>query len=310
MTKEEFQQLFDIGNSQMDMGLFKKAYETFTRIIEKQSDCSMGYEYRALASIQLQNTQDAIEDTKKAIFFNQDNHNAYFNLSSIYFDMEDYQLSLIYIEKAIQISKRQNIYYLSCLCETLLKLKNYEISHDICFEILESEDINDDLFNYALDYLSEIYWYTKEYQKALDIELKIIEKTQKIDVKNYLNVGFFHALLENTKEARENLENGLLLLKNRNYQDAEERINHSYLLNNLGYVDYLENKFEIGIQKIKESLELNSANSYAYKNLGLIYLKLNKKDLAKSNFEMALDLGFEELYGDELNILMQKNDLF
>jgi Tfp pilus assembly protein PilF len=60
---------------------------------------------------------------------------------------------------------------------------------------------------------------------------------------------------------------------------------------------------------IEKSLELDGKNSYAYKNLALYYIEMKNTTKALTSLNKAKDLGFKELYGNEVDeLLHQIND--
>jgi hypothetical protein len=54
------------------------------------------------------------------------------------------------------------------------------------------------------------------------------------------------------------------------------------------------------------SLELMPKNSYAYKNLALISFDLGKKEEGCQYIEKALELGFTNMFGSEMEELKQE----
>jgi Flp pilus assembly protein TadD len=54
---------------------------------------------------------------------------------------------------------------------------------------------------------------------------------------------------------------------------------------------------------IYHSLMLDSTNSYAYKNLGLLSIELKQKDSACFYLQKATAKGFRKLYGNEVDSL-------
>jgi tetratricopeptide (TPR) repeat protein len=76
--------------------------------------------------------------------------------------------------------------------------------------------------------------------------------------------------------------------------------------NNLGYFYYKSGDHQKGIRSIERSLELKPFNSYAFRNLALIYTDLEEYDKACQHAERAIELGFERLYGDEIIGIREK----
>lgn len=61
------------------------------------------------------------------------------------------------------------------------------------------------------------------------------------------------------------------------------------------------------LEDINNSISILPANSYAFKNRGLVYLAMKRKEEACTDFMKALSLGFEKYYGEEVNKLIKAN---
>lgn len=79
--------------------------------------------------------------------------------------------------------------------------------------------------------------------------------------------------------------------------------NNSFAYSNRGYSKYKLNRFSDAIDDIEKSIQLDPENSYAYKNLALVYIALDKLELACSNLSKASSLGYSKQYGDEVEKL-------
>ena len=74
----------------------------------------------------------------------------------------------------------------------------------------------------------------------------------------------------------------------------------AYYLNNRGYTRLMLGDTKGALKDIQRSLRINKANSYAYRNLGLTYQAMDRKDDACDAFENAIAYGFTERFGDEV----------
>lgn len=140
-----------------------------------------------------------------------------------------------------------------------------------------------------------------------------LEKLVKLTDKDILTRGILHSFAKNSSDAintyndvlrrdRKNvaaLNNiGFELIKKGEYPVAEHALLRAIEIKpgfdnawcNLGELYITQNKLEEGKARIDECLALNSSNADAYKNLGWYYLKLNNAELAKLNFEKAVEL--------------------
>jgi tetratricopeptide (TPR) repeat protein len=80
--------------------------------------------------------------------------------------------------------------------------------------------------------------------------------------------------------------------------------NHAFAYNNRGFAEMELDDYLAAEHDIKKSLNLDSQNSYAYKNLGVLYLKTNKLDSACILFTKSKELGYSRMYGPEVDSLM------
>jgi len=76
--------------------------------------------------------------------------------------------------------------------------------------------------------------------------------------------------------------------------------------NNRGFVKYKMHDFDGALKDINKSLQAYPENSFAYKNRGLVYIAENKMREACIDLHKAVDLGFSEVYGDEVQNLINK----
>jgi Flp pilus assembly protein TadD len=83
----------------------------------------------------------------------------------------------------------------------------------------------------------------------------------------------------------------------------------AYPYNNRGFARMNLDDFEGAERDINKSLELDSLNSYAYKNRGLLYLKTGRSHEACLEFQKARQLGYTEIYDDEVDMLIEQHCL-
>jgi len=80
----------------------------------------------------------------------------------------------------------------------------------------------------------------------------------------------------------------------------------AYAYNNRGYAKYKLNNLDSALADINKSLSLLPENSYALKNRALVYIAMNKIDLACKDLKDADKMAFKSMYGDEVGTLMEK----
>jgi hypothetical protein len=60
------------------------------------------------------------------------------------------------------------------------------------------------------------------------------------------------------------------------------------------------------MEDVNHSLELYPSNSFAYKNRALIFIALKQYNFACDDLKKAISLGFTEMYGGEVQKLLEK----
>jgi tetratricopeptide (TPR) repeat protein len=103
------------------------------------------------------------------------------------------------------------------------------------------------------------------------------------------NAGFLLLGMERYAEAAELFSRGL-----------EKQPDDAYMLNNRGYAKLKAGDNKGALKDVERSIKIHAANSYAYRNLGLIHQAMGEKDKACDAFEQALGRGYTQMYGDDV----------
>lgn len=113
----------------------------------------------------------------------------------------------------------------------------------------------------------------------------------------YVNLGFIYQEDGKHNEA-------IPLFTKAIEMDPDEGISY----NNRAY-SYLQiGEVKKAMKDVKKSIDLYPSNSYAYRNQALIYLEMKgKEDEACESLNKAYQLGFVEMYGDEILELFKKH---
>lgn len=72
--------------------------------------------------------------------------------------------------------------------------------------------------------------------------------------------------------------------------------------NNRGFCKYNLGFYELAKEDVLISLEANSGNALAHRNMGLIEIKLNNKVEGCAALHKAIELGYLDLYGVDINV--------
>lgn len=285
-TEEE---LIKFGVGFLDTNKFIKAIEYFTQAIELNSKNSGTFELRGIAWFQIFNIEQALNDTSKAIELDIKNHRAWFNKGEILKYKKEYTEAEFCFSQADKLYPDSN-FYLTGLIQTSKALKKYHQTIEFCNRILK-ERPSDAI---SLSYRGKSYAALLNYPSAIKDFLKLIEIGKKTAT-NYNNLGFWYSKIGELKKARNNLSVSLQL-----------NPTHPYALNNMGFVMYLEGNFQKSLELITRAIEIDASNSYSYKNRALVYLKIDKRELALHDLKISKSLGYKEDYDNEVEDLLLK----
>lgn len=87
---------------------------------------------------------------------------------------------------------------------------------------------------------------------------------------------------------------------------VEYPVLRAYTINNLGYAQYKAGDVSEGLDNINKAIGLEPSNSYAYKNRAEVLISQKKLVEGCVDLEKAKDLGFTNLYGQEVNDLISQ----
>ena len=88
-------------------------------------------------------------------------------------------------------------------------------------------------------------------------------------------------------------------------EDNNEEIPVIY--NNRGYAKYKQGSLDEALKDINTSISMLPDNSYAFKNRALVYIAMNKPNLACDDISTSLRLNFTKIYGPEAEQLQKQH---
>lgn len=154
----------------------------------------------------------------------------------------------------------------------------------------------DSMYHAVYAELAHVLHELGRHEEALRMLIRYTELVPEHYV-GYMNVGFCLAQAERYKEALDW------------YDKAEDRAGKdlALVLNNRGYAKYKLGDHQGSLKDIRKSLELMSWNSYAYRNLALVFIAQGKNDDACTALEDALKWGFTKQWGQEVQQLYNEH---
>ncbi len=151
-------------------------------------------------------------------------------------------------------------------------------------------------YDMAYSNLSMLFANKGEHEKAKELQLKSIELNP-TEIRYYNNLSLTYIELGKFNEA-----DSLMTICIEESESPDP-----FFYNNRGYARIKLGKLKIAEQDIKRSITLHPDNSYAYRNLALLYIEKNQKEAICKNLEKAIELNFTVIYGDEVEKLLQKH---
>lgn len=283
---------------------------------------------RGYKSYQEKDYELALSYFKQAKVLIPDSFVPYFNMGICHFDLGNFEKALALFNHALELEPRAE----NCIFNKIITLNNLgkkEEALENSFRLLEMNEMEEgylsfhgyllfDLkrFSEAIEVfeklvalfsgdnllnqtnykigLANCYTRMKDSQKAIEIYQGIlIDDPKNITALN--NLGFDRLTLGEYKKAIIDFDRCIVL-----------QSDFSFAYNNRGFAFLKLGEMQKAIADINHSLKLDNKNSFAYKNKGLYFLAMNDKIKAKENFLKAKSLGFNDKYGDEVDVLLEE----
>jgi tetratricopeptide (TPR) repeat protein len=278
----------EIAEGLIGTGKHKEAIDLATKAIDANPHNSEAYNYRGVAQYMLLNIDEAFDDLNNAIKLDDENHKAYSDRATIYTNKQEYDLAIKDLGTATEIAPENN-YYKNCLARLHLIKKEYTSSLEFSNNVLNKVPL--DFF--ALLYKADALTCLKEYRESANCYRMLLTNYQG-DAIIYNNLGFCEIYTNELQLSKEHFEKAIVY-----------DVGFAYPYDNLGYVYYLEKDYANALELINTSIELDASNSWAFKNRALVYLATGKKQEAKEDLLLSLELGYTKDYDDEVNEILR-----
>lgn len=296
---------------------YLEAIQLYSKAIEYDKKYYEAYFKRGVILARSSQHNKAEADFKIALKGKYRPSDCMFHLGQNYFNKKEYEESKIWLEKCInldpgsvyafiirgKISLLENDVPYAIRCAESA-LKNDSTNPEIhCYlgrwlfigkDTLRAEphflkavelEPNNDEFQYFIGYL---------YGRTSREELAILHFKKAMAINPYhknaaASMGYYLSYLGRHEEAVEELSKFILKMPK-----------EPFLRNNYGYALYKTGKVEEGMDQIYRSQKLDPTNSWVNRNLAEIFLEQGDTAKACAEIEKGIELGFKELYGDEL----------
>ena len=265
-AKKDTELFFIQGNVAYKKGNYEEAIKFYSEAIEKTPKFADAYNNRGRVKLELDNLEGAIQDFEKAVEIDDKFYMAKFNLAEAYSNTDKLEESLILLKQISNQYKDSSFYYVT-LSNVFIQKNNFAEANSNLAVALKLNPKNDK----AYTNLGYIQYADKNYDAAKQNFEKAISLNEKQDFA-LNNLSLIFAQKENFAKALETVEKAIEINKNEIYQN-----NKAYYLLNLG-------KLEEGKKLLDLVLEKNKNSAWAFRNLGLYFLKTNDLSSANENF--------------------------
>ncbi len=265
-AKKDTELFFIQGNVAYKKGNYEEAIKFYTEAIEKTPKFADAYNNRGRVKLELENLEGAVQDFEKAVEIDDKFYMAKFNLAEAYSNTDKLEESLTLLKQISNQYKDSSFYYVT-LSNVFIQKNNFAEANSNLAVALKLNPKNDK----AYTNLGYIQYTDKNYDAAKQNFEKAISINAKQDFA-LNNLSLIYAQKENYAKALETVEKAIELNKNEIYQN-----NKAYYLLNLG-------KLEEGKKLLDLVFEKNKNSAWAFRNLGVYFLKTNNFTSANDNF--------------------------
>ncbi|MCF8295921.1 MAG: tetratricopeptide repeat protein [Saprospiraceae bacterium] len=274
----------------------QKDYQYALVLIEKAialNDTNQWY-YLTKSEIQIKlyGSREALKSINQAININNKRAEPYNRAGSCYLAVNIIDSAIIMYDLAIKYAENDTAKYSYIANRGSAKYRNRDFLEAIKdFEkVLEfnPQDIA------ALNNAANVYAELGKRDKSIECYKNIITIDENF-IGSYINLGFNYSEMDSLDLSIEYFGKAIEM-------DSTQALIYS----NRGYTYYKKGDYTNALKDINYSISLYPGNSYAYRNLALVYIATNKMDEACTVLGYALDYGFEKNYGNEVSELISK----
>jgi len=280
----------DIGVCYDRIDSSELAISYYSKAIDLNSNYTLAYANRALCQKGLDNYEGAESDYKKALMINKKYYLALNGLAQLYRHNEEYDKALIYYKKAIEVVKSPFLYGNIAKC--------YAMKNDLIRAI--------DNVSLALKKLKKSYFYSDRgtyYGRldSLDLALDDFNNAIELDSTNmlaFMNRTYFVWL--GKREFEKAIVDLNVVLK----EGTEAP--YPYVLSNKSFALWGLKQYDKALDNCLKSLSIDDGNSYAYKNLALIYDTLGDSEKAIIAAQKCIELNYPVKNDPDFEVLKEK----
>ncbi len=289
-----------VGEINYKNGYLNKAIESYLNAINSslsEDEAKIAFVNLGNLYLLLNDYDNSLKYYKKALNLDNTDENIYYNITLLYIKEKLYDKALKYCKKALEINP--DFQKINLLIPRIYLLKgDKRKATDFIKNLIDKSPEN-----YSLYFeLGNLYYSLHKYEKAIRYYKKIenIINDKEILFKIYLNEGVLYLKLKKYKKAEEYFQKANVIYEN-----------NGYLNYNLGLLKYNEKKFKEARKYLRKVTRLNVDNNLkalAYLAIGNSFYKEKRYKLALNAYDNALKYNnsLMEAYYNKKIILKRK----
>lgn len=272
---------------------FKKAASYSEKLSEKFPAEEDGFYWLGRAKLNLKKYDESYAAFTKAIQINNKNVYSYFYRAVILTIAKKPQDAINDLNMAIKYNSVDTMTYHLYLLRSSERssVRDFEGVISDSFVALNKDSTSKDAMSGLAMALNE----TGKKEEAITW-LKKVLTIDSTAFEIYQNIGFILSGMERYADAMEYFDKAI-----------KSSPNEAFPYSNRGHVKMKMKDYEGALQDINKSIKLNPGNSYAFRNRALVHLEMKDPLRACRDLETARKLGFDKLYGDEVNHLIAEH---
>lgn len=276
----------------VDHERYEQALTEVTGLIKKSPAVADYYDFRAEVYMRMKMFGDAMSDYDKAISLEPRNSLFYLHRGILFYTTQNPDEAIRDNDTAlkwVKVDSMVNLLLLNRGACYIMK-REFQRAYEDFLQIVKTDST--DLG--ALNNLGAVLDELGRSDEAISYLQKVVKLYPK-DAAGYINLAFQYSKKGEYRKALEWSDKVLEI-------DPESPQGY----NNRGYVKYKLKDLQGAMKDVNRSLEIYPENSYAYRNRALIFIELKQMSKACEDLKKAISLGFIEMYGDEVQKLLDK----
>lgn len=291
-TAQSSEDLYKEGMRRYGNKDYVQAKNYFSKAITANKDSAKYYLQRGRANYELKKFQEAFDDYALTLKVDPNNVFAYLYRADLLLNSNQPYESIKEANMAIMLTNVDSIKVTGYINNGVARcnVRDFDGAYKDLMKALSYDSLNPAVYNN----LAMIFDEQGDSAKAIAYNVKAYQ----LDT-NFLpalsNIGFIRAKYGNYKGAIAYFDKAL-----------KRQPDMAYVYNNRGYAKMMIQDYDGAREDIDHSIKLLPDNSYAYRNRALLNIALKKNKKVCADLLKAKELGFDAMYGDEVEKLLKQ----